>query len=103
MIPEQRGKQYAPFLSCKDLETNTIVTIQTEFTPPETDKIKSFLIGEVEHEGESYTLGINPSTYRNLSKTLGSDTAGWIDKEIRFLGLVQLGQGKGYLWTAEIE
>lgn len=100
MIPQNKGKIYLPFLKCAELKKGTVANIMSEFKPPESEKIKSFLIGEIECEGESYTLGMNPSTYNNLCKTLGDDTGDWIGKQIKFAGLVTLGKGKGYLWSA---
>jgi hypothetical protein len=100
MIPQEVGTDYPPFLKSAELKKNVIVTIKTEFAPPTNTKISSFLIGNVDMGGVLYTLGINPSTYRNIAKDYGTDTAGWIDKDIKFLGMQKLGKGNGYLWSA---
>ena len=100
MIPERKGTTYPQFLKQVELKKGVIATITTEFQSPENPKITSFLIGNVIFNGSTYTLGINPSTYRNLCITFGDDTANWINKDIKFLGMVKLGKGNGYLWAA---
>jgi hypothetical protein len=79
------------------------VTIITELSPPENPKIKSFLIGEIEIvNGDRRTIGLNMTSYYNVSKAYGNDTKLWIGKEIVFCGFKTLGKGNGFLWSAQI-
>lgn len=82
-----------------DLKVGDSVLIKNEFHAPESEKIKAAIIGEVElTNGSTKTLGLNWSTYREISKVYGDDTRDWTGRFITYQGLVPFKKGTGHLW-----
>lgn len=107
VIPETKsGTSFAPWLFGKDSpikpEKGLRVTITSEWCPSNNPKIKAFLFGTCDYEGVDYTLSINETTWREISKVYGADTRDWISKKIEYQGKVPMGKqgAMGHLWTA---
>jgi hypothetical protein len=98
MIPEsKKGKDFLPWLK---KEMDMIVTIKTEFSPPTSPKITSFLMGVVDCLGKEYTLSLNETAWRTIAAKYGENTTGWVGKKIQYKGLQPMGKGKGHFWQA---
>ena len=79
------------FLKEQDLKIGMEVIIEEEFQNNE--KFKSFLVGKVLLiSGEERLLGMNQTTYYNVSKhqAFGSDTKDWVGKRIKYTGKTKL-------------
>jgi len=103
-VPKNNNSQFAPWLSTKYIpEKGMELTITDEWAAPESSKVSSFVIGECEYLGEKFSQGINETSYREISKVYGKDTANWIGKKIVYQGKVKMGQrgAMGNLWTAK--
>jgi len=106
MIPETKT-DYLPWIKLPnplkenkgEVSIGDVITIETEFHKPLSEKIKSFLIAEIKlPNGEKRTMGLNMTSYFTIAKEYGEDTNDWIGKEIVFGGFKQLSKGNGYLW-----
>ncbi len=111
MAIPQGSNNFSPFLRLPnplenkdgEIKPEAKVLIISELQPPETEKIKSPLIGEVElTNGERRTIGINWTSYYLISKIYGQDTKDWVGKYLVYHGLKKMDKGTGHLWTAEI-
>jgi len=107
MIPETKtssGKDFNQWLNTKHIpEKGMVITITGEWSAPVSPKISSFLIGDCEFNGETFTHGINQTSYFEISKVYGKDTNDWVGKKIEYQGKVKMGQrgASGHLWTAK--
>jgi len=107
VIPETKSSvSFAPWLFGKNSpvtpEKGLRVTITSEWCASTNPKIKAFLFGNCEYDGNDYTVGINETTWREISKVYGSDTADWVGKKLEYQGKVSMGKhgAMGHLWTA---
>jgi hypothetical protein len=96
MIPQ--GSNFPPWLKP---EAGMRVRIVTEPAPKDNPKLKSPLYCEVEHKGNSYTLGFSWTAYHKIKACdiFGADTENWVGKEIQYLGMEKTGKGgKAHVW-----
>ena len=107
VIPESKsGASFNPWLFGKNSdvtpEKGLRVTITSEWCTSTNAKIKAFLFGNCEYDGKDYTVGINETTWREISKVYGNDTRDWVNKKIEYQGKVPMGSrgATGHLWTA---
>lgn len=111
VIPQgNNSSQFNPFLKLPnplenkegEIKVGDTVEIIDEFTPPESPKLKSPLVGNVKlPDGQLRAIGLNWTSYYNLAKTLGKDTSTWIGSSIKYEGLKKSTKGAfGHLWSA---
>ena len=110
MIPEAKGgTQFNEFIKLPnplegregDVKVGDCVTIKDEFVAPPNEKIKAFIFGGVDLNGTTKTLCINQTSYFEIAKVLGKDTAAWVGKNIEYKGMKKFAKGTGHLWTAQ--
>lgn len=83
-----------------DIKVGDIVTIVDEFKDMK-PKFKAFLTGTISiQSGENRLLGMNKTSYQNISNKYGKDTATWLGKEIKFVGEQKLGNMMGRVFEA---
>lgn len=111
MIPQGANTDFNPWIKLPnqledkegEIKVNDCVVILDEFKAVDNPKIKSPLIGNVMlTDGKERTVGLNWSSYFEISKVYGKDTNEWINKEIVFKGLKKVGKGMGNIWSAKI-
>ena len=102
MIPKSTS-QYAPWLT---LTEGMVVKILTEPGPKDHEKMKKPFYCDVDYNGTTYCIGFSMSAYYNITKntTFGPDTADWVGKSIKYLGVQSIktskGSVKGHMWEA---
>lgn len=83
-----------------DVKTGDTLTIANEFTDMK-PKFKAFMTGEVILvNGDKRLLGLNKTSYINISSVHGKDTATWIGKKIKFNGEKKMGAMNGREFVA---
>jgi hypothetical protein len=95
---EINREPFPPFFKPVEHKKGKVVEILTPFVRPKSEKITSFVIGNIGFDGTIETLGLSETMFSRLCARLTNDTDSWVGVKLRLLGKMPQGRGMGWTW-----